>query len=208
VYSLIGRNGAGKTTLVKTLMGLVKTRAGSIRFQDHEVRTEGAAARARRGIGYVPQGRGIFGHLTVSENLEIGASIGGSQTAQEINKAREEIHELFPRLQARAKQKAGTLSGGEQQQLAIGRVLVGNPSLILLDEPSDGVQPNIIQEIGEIIKQVRSDHGLTIVLVEQNLDLISSVADRCGVVDKGTVEVHIDPQEVEDPEVARKYLAI
>ena len=114
----------------------------------------------------------------------------------------------FPILKERQAQKAGSLSGGEQQQLAIGRVLVGHPELVLLDEPSEGIQPSIVQSIGEIIKRLRAEVGLTFVIVEQNLDLINAVADRCLVIDKGSIVARLDPAELADPEIARKYLAI
>ena len=204
IVAVIGRNGVGKTTLMKTLIGLIRGFAGSIEFRGQEVSRIPAARRAQLGMGYVPQGRGIFARLSVGDNLRMGERVGGKGDPAEYDR----VHQFFPILKERQSQKAGSLSGGEQQQLAIGRVLVGHPELILLDEPSEGIQPNIVQSIGEIIKRLRDEIGLTVVIVEQNLDLISAVADRCLVIDKGSIIAHLEAGEIADPDVARKYLAI
>ena len=204
IVAVIGRNGVGKTTLMKTLVGLIRGFAGTVEFRSQDVTRMRAAERAQLGIGYVPQGRGIFARLSVADNLRMGEQIGGRGKAPDYGR----VHEYFPILKERQAQKAGSLSGGEQQQLAIGRVLVGHPELVLLDEPSEGIQPSIVQSIGEIIKRLRAEVGLTFVIVEQNLDLISAVADRCLVIDKGSIIARLDPAELADPEIARKYLAI
>ena len=204
IVAVIGRNGVGKTTLMKTLVGLIRGLTGTVEFRSQDVTRMRAAERAQLGIGYVPQGRGIFARLSVADNLRMGEQIGGRGKAPDYDR----VHEYFPILKERQAQKAGSLSGGEQQQLAIGRVLVGHPELVLLDEPSEGIQPNIVQSIGEIIKRLRTEVGLTFVIVEQNLDLINAVADRCLVIDKGSIIARLDPAELAAPEIARKYLAI
>jgi len=208
VFTLIGRNGSGKTTLMKTLVGHLQTREGKIRLKGNELQSLAPSQRARLGIGYVPQGRGIFGTLTVEENLRIGSAIGEPTDRESVESGCEEMYKVFPRLKARSRQRAGTLSGGEQQQLAIARVLVGRPSTILLDEPSDGVQPNIIDEIADFINQLKQDKQISILLVEQHLDLVRAVSDRCAVLDNGSIRESIDPAELDQPEVAKQYLAV
>jgi len=204
IVAVIGRNGVGKTTLMETLIGAIRAMQGRIVFKGKEVTRLAPSQRARLGIGYVPQGRGMFARLSVVDNLRMGERVGASGQAPNY----ERVYQFFPRLYERQSQKAGLLSGGEQQQLAIGRVLVGHPELVLLDEPSEGIQPNIVQAIGETVRRLRDEEGLTVVLVEQNLDLIHLVADRCVVIDKGTVVAHLTAEEIRDPEVARRYLAI
>lgn len=206
VLAVIGRNGVGKTTLMKTLIGLLPTMSGDIRFDGETLTGMTAARRAQRGVGYVPQGRGIFGRMTVGENLSTGETVGSASGKGGNNFDR--VFKFFPRLRERLSQKAGTMSGGEQQQLAIGRVLIGLPKLILLDEPSEGIQPNIIQEIGRIIRRLSAEEGLTVIMVEQNLELIEASADRCLVMDKGAIIAEIEPMALKDPQVAKKYLAI
>ena len=204
ILAIIGRNGVGKTTLMKTLIGMIRLVEGRIEFKDEDIGRFRPSRRAKRGIAYVPQGRGIFGRMSVTENLLLGQGVGGNHRKANYDRA----YGFFPFLKERGSQKAGSLSGGEQQQLAIGRVLVGHPELILLDEPSEGVQPNIVQEIGENIKRLAKQEGLTVIIVEQNLELIHSVADRCIVMDKGTIVAHLTAEEITDPEIARRYLAI
>ncbi|MBT6442293.1 MAG: ABC transporter ATP-binding protein [Alphaproteobacteria bacterium] len=204
IVAIIGRNGVGKTTLMKSLVGLISCAGGKIEFKSTDVTRMSAAKRARLGIGYVPQGRGIFTRLSVGDNLRMGEKVGNSSSSKNFDR----VFEFFPILKERQNQKAGSLSGGEQQQLSIGRILVGSPELILLDEPSEGVQPNIVQEIGRIIRRLRDDEGLTVVIVEQNLDLIYAVADRCIVMDKGTIVAELTANELREPDVARRYLAI
>lgn len=206
VLAVIGRNGVGKTTLMKTLIGLLPVMSGSIRFDGEDIAGMTAARRAQRGVGYVPQGRGIFGRMTVAENLASGETVGSTVGGTVRNFER--VFKFFPRLKERLAQKAGTMSGGEQQQLAIGRILIGSPKLILLDEPSEGIQPNIIQEIGRIIRRLSAEEGLTVIIVEQNLELIEASADRCLVMDKGAIIAEIEPRELSEPQTAKKYLAI
>jgi urea transport system ATP-binding protein len=178
---LMGRNGVGKTTLLKTVMGLLPARSGSIRFEGKELLGQPAEARARAGIGYVPQGREIFPLLTVEENLRIGLS-SRPDRAREIPPF---IFELFPVLKKMLRRRGGDLSGGQQQQLAIGRALVLDPRLLILDEPTEGIQPNIVQEIGDIILRLNRERGMTILLVEQKLPFARRIARRFCLLDRG-----------------------
>ncbi|MBJ90273.1 MAG: ABC transporter ATP-binding protein [Woeseia sp.] len=204
ILAIIGRNGVGKTTLMKTLIGGLRLSEGQIEYKGKSIGRLRPSHRAKLGIAYVPQGRGIFARMTVAENLLLGKGLGGYHRNPDYDRA----YKFFPFLKQRSSQRAGSLSGGEQQQLAIGRVLIGSPELILLDEPSEGVQPNIVQEIGDNIRLLAKQEGLTVIIVEQNLELINSVADRCIVMDKGTIVAHLTSNEIRDPMVAKKYLAI
>jgi branched-chain amino acid transport system ATP-binding protein len=204
ILAIIGRNGVGKSTLMKTLIGSISVTTGKIEFLGRDITFGRSASRARLGIGYVPQGRGIFGRMSVAENLALGQWVG--TTEGQPNYAR--TFEFFPILKERLHQRSGSLSGGEQQQLAIGRILVGAPRLILLDEPSEGIQPNIVQEIGRIICRLRNEQNLTVLVVEQNLDLIKAVADRCIVIDKGRVVAYLAQADIGDPDLAKRYLAV
>ena len=204
IVAIVGRNGVGKTTLLKTLIGELPCQGGDIEFRGRSMNAVPAAERAQLGIGYVPQGRGLFTGLSVEDNLRLGKLVGGRP--KEMNFER--VYGFFPILKTRLSQIAGTMSGGQQQQLSIGRILIGNPSIMLLDEPSEGIQPNIVQEIGEIIRRIRTEEKLTVIIVEQNLDLIQASADRCIVIDKGAIVDEILPSDLDDPEIARKYLAI
>lgn len=203
IVGVIGRNGAGKTTLMRCLIGLIRATRGTIAFQGSEITALTADARAREGIGYIPQGRDVFPQMTVEENLEVGKLIGGP----DARKLPDLVYSYFPRLKERRRQIAGTMSGGEQQQLAIGRALIGNPALILLDEPSEGVQPSIVQLICEALKSIRSDIGTTIVFVEQNLDTILAIAERCYVMEKGRIAATLSEDEI-DAEHVRAQLLI
>jgi urea ABC transporter ATP-binding protein UrtE len=203
IIAVIGRNGVGKTTLIKTIMGILPPMAGTIGFGASEITRLSATARARLGIGYVPQGRGIFTRMTVAANLALGAGIGHAERPD-----LQRVFSFFPILEKRLSQLAGSMSGGEQQQLAIGRILAGRPGIILLDEPSEGIQPNIVQDIARIVRRLRDEQGLTILLVEQNLTFIQAVADSCLVMDKGAIVARIAPDELSDPMIAQRYLAI
>jgi urea transport system ATP-binding protein len=178
---LMGRNGMGKTTLLKCIMGLQAARSGGIDFEGGDLLKCAAEQRARLGIGYVPQGREIFSHLTVEENLRIGLGMrkNGPRTVPD------RIFDLFPVLKKMLNRRGGDLSGGQQQQLAIGRALVLEPKLLILDEPTEGIQPNVVHEIGDIILRLNKDEGLTVLLVEQKLPFARRVASEFCILDKG-----------------------
>ncbi|MEJ0096467.1 MAG: ABC transporter ATP-binding protein [Methylocella sp.] len=204
IVAVIGRNGVGKSTLIKTLIGLLPTDAGSIRFRGAEISRMTPHLRARNGIGYVPQGRDVFPRMTVEENLRVGeTSLRGAATPDY-----ELIYQSFPILRERRRQTAGTLSGGQQQQLAIARVLIAQPTLVLLDEPSEGIQPSIVQDIARISVDLNHRTGVTIMLVEQNIDMIRAMAQRCYVMDKGHVIAELTSSMLDDRDTVRRYLAI
>ncbi|HEY9213858.1 MAG TPA: ABC transporter ATP-binding protein, partial [Ancylobacter sp.] len=188
IVAVIGRNGVGKSTLMKSLIGLVPAMDGSIVYRGEAIEGLAAHKRARLGVGYVPQGRDVFPRLTVAENIAVGAMLKRAVTQAD----RDRVLEYFPILKERWSQRAGTMSGGQQQQLAIGRVLIADPSLILLDEPSEGIQPNIVQDIARIMVELNRATGVTIVLVEQNIDMIRAMAQRCYVMDKGRIVAELD----------------
>jgi branched-chain amino acid transport system ATP-binding protein len=202
IVALIGRNGVGKSTLAKTIIGLQPLASGTIAFDGQDVSRLGARRRAQLGIGYVPQGRGIFGDMTVEENLRMGQLIGGGSRPLDY------AYDLFPILKERRNQFGGTLSGGQQQMLSIGRVLSGTPRLLLLDEPSDGIQPNIVEEIGELCLRLNAESGMPILLIEQNLDLILQCAKRCLVMEKGAIFATLEPSQLEDSDTARRALGV
>ncbi|MFT4099466.1 MAG: ABC transporter ATP-binding protein [Burkholderiaceae bacterium] len=205
VLAIIGRNGVGKTTLMKTLIGAVGVQRGEIRFDDQPIGGLRPHARARLGIGYVPQGRGIYAKLSVAENLYMGRRIGDGPIT-DAHYAR--IHGFFPILRERRAQMAGSMSGGQQQQLALGRALLGKPRLLLLDEPSEGIQPNIVHDMGVLVRRLSRQDRMAVIVVEQNLDLIRLMADRCLVIDHGEVIAELDPGRLADPGLASRYLAI
>lgn len=204
VVGVLGRNGVGKTTLMKTLIGLLPARGGRIAFRDEDVTRLGADRRARLGIGYVPQGRGIFPHMTVRDNLRMGGMISAATRSLDFDP----MFEYFPFLKERLNQRGGTLSGGQQAMLALARGLVGGPDLLLLDEPSDGVQPSIVQEIGGFIRSLNRDRGLTVLIVEQNIELMQTVATRAYALDKGRVVGAIEREELMDTERVATFLAV
>lgn len=205
IVAIVGRNGVGKTTLMKAIIGLLPPAQGTIAFAGRDVSTVAANERARLGMGYVPQGRGIFPGLTVEENLRMG---------ELINAAAGTVHppdvayQYFPRLAERRRQRAGTLSGGEQAMLAIGRVLVGQPALMLLDEPSEGLQPNLVQQIGDDLKRINAELGTPVLFVEQNIELVMSLSQRGYVMDKGQVRAALSGAEVADQAALIEHLAV
>ena len=204
IVSLVGRNGVGKTTTMRCLIGLLPATSGQIVFLGQPITELPADERARLGIGYIPQGRQVFPRMTVEENIAVSllASPGKDRRLTEL------VYQYFPILKERRRQSAGTLSGCEQQQLAISRALVGNPRLMLLDEPSEGIQPSIVEMICEVLKSVRDQLGTTILFVEQNLDTILAISERCYVVDKGTIVAEIGHEQLSTPEAVRQYLLI
>jgi branched-chain amino acid transport system ATP-binding protein len=202
IVGLIGRNGVGKTTAMRCLIGLLRASAGSIWLMGEDVTRRTADARARAGIGYVPQGRDVFPRMTVEENLVMGELVGGPRGRKLVDL----VYQRFPILVQRRRQMAGTLSGGEQQQLAIGRALIGNPSVMLLDEPSEGVQPSIVQMICVALRAVRDELGTTFLFVEQNLDTILDMGERCYVMDKGRIVAEIARGAVTEDSVRRQLL--
>lgn len=205
VVSIIGRNGVGKSTFVKTVIGLLPVKEGSISFPSGtDVSKWPAYRRARCGMAYVPQGHGIFPQLTVEENLKIGALINEKEKEENY----ERVYEYFPRIAERRKQTAGTMSGGEQAMLSIGRVLINKPDIILLDEPSEGVQPNIVFKIGEIIVKISREMGLTVLLVEQHFGLIQQVSERAYVMDKGVIVSELNKKQVNDYDQVKQYLSV
>ena len=204
IVSVIGRNGVGKTTLVRTVIGLVAARSGQIKFAGNNVTEISADKRAKLGIGYVPQGRDIFVDLTVQDNLRMGGFIGTKR--KELNY--DEVFEYFPFLKERFHQRGGTLSGGQQEMLAIARALINKPELILLDEPSDGVQPSIVEEIGQFLLHLKESSDVSVLLVEQNFDLLQSVSDRAYAMEKGTVADQLSVEDINNDDVLAAHIAV
>lgn len=188
IVCLVGRNGVGKSTTLKSIMGLVKTPSGSIKLDGEEIIKKKPYERASLGIGYVPQGRDIFSQLTVAENLDLGFQVkGGKVSKEEKEKTLNEMYELFPILKEFLHRKGGNLSGGQQQQLAIARALVSHPKLLILDEPTEGIQPSVIEDIASAIEKVNKQLGITVLIVEQYLDFVLGVSNRYYVLEKGNV---------------------
>ena len=203
VVGILGHNGMGKTTLLRTLMGYLPATAGTVSFDGRDITRLSPTARARAGIGYVPQGREIFGTLTVAENLRMGCLRRGD-AKQTIGS----ILEDFPRLTRLLDRSGGALSGGEQQLLALARCLCTAPKLILLDEPTEGIQPSIIEEMIETLLAVRRRRAVTIVLVEQNLNFISSLSERILILQKGEVTREVPPEIVRDRAMMDEFVGM
>ncbi|MEM2136041.1 MAG: urea ABC transporter ATP-binding subunit UrtE [Candidatus Jordarchaeaceae archaeon] len=200
IVSLIGRNGVGKTTLMKAIMGLIPIKRGDIFFKNMNIKSLPPDKRANLGIGYVPQGRGIFPYLTVRENLTVGIKRSNKWDM-------DEVLELFPMLKSIMNRLGGNLSGGQQQQLAIARVLLRKPKLILMDEPTEGIQPSIVSQIQEAIKKINKEKGVAILLVEQYLDFAMDVAEQVYIMDCGRIVFEGKVEELEDEQV-KNYLTI
>ena len=200
---LMGRNGVGKTTLLKSIMGLLPTSSATITYDGNDLTDQPCELRACKGIGYVPQGREIFTQLSVEENLRVGLLSGGDG----LREIPELVFEIFPVLKQMLHRRGGDLSGGQQQQLAIGRALSLNPKLLILDEPTEGIQPNIVHEIGDIIIYLNQERGMTILLVEQKLPFARRVAQQFYILDKGR-NVAADKMENLEEEVIDQYLKV
>jgi len=201
VTALLGRNGVGKSTLLRCLMGLVPIRSGEIAWNGESVADRRPEERVARGFGYVPQGREIFPRLTVEENLKVGAA------ARSDDSIPLSIEELFPVLKSMRGRRGGDLSGGQQQQLAIGRALMGGPKLLILDEPTEGIQPSIIEEIGRVIRRLARERGLAILLVEQYYDFARRLADSYAVMSRGEI-VAAGPASEMDAKDVRSLIAV
>ena len=205
IVTLIGGNGAGKTTTLRTISGLLRSKSGRIAFLGQDITTMPSHQIVARGLCQVPEGRMIFSNLTVDENLSMGAYL--ESDAARAAKNREYVFSVFPRLKERVKQMAGTLSGGEQQMLAIGRALMGNPKFLMLDEPSLGIAPRLISTIFEKIVEINRTHGITILLVEQNANLALEVSSRAYVLETGRVVMQGPSSTLRtDPQLKATYL--
>ena len=202
VVCLMGRNGVGKTTLLKTLMGLICARSGRISLEGRDITHLPPDVRARAGIGYAPQGREIFPHLTVAENLRVGL-----QAQRKADTVPEEIYDLFPVLKSMLGRKGGVLSGGQQQQLSIARALITGPKLLVLDEPTEGIQPSIILDIERILRELKARKTFSILLVEQYLEFAVNLADRFYIMQKGTIVSEGTVEELKG-ELVKKHLTV
>jgi urea transport system ATP-binding protein len=203
VVCLMGRNGVGKTTTLKSIMGIVKPLSGKITMAGKSLDGVSPDGRARSGLAYVPQGRDIFPHLSVWENLHISLIVHGRRDEGQMDR----MYELFPVLKTMLTRKGGVLSGGQQQQLAIARALLTNPKVLMLDEPTEGIQPSIIEQIGETLKRIRKEENISILLVEQYLDFALDVADSFYIMDRGAVVAEGPIANLND-EVVRKHLTV
>jgi branched-chain amino acid transport system ATP-binding protein len=201
---VLGHNGMGKTTLLKALMGFLPATGGRVRFAGADITAAPPHARARLGIGYVPQGREIFPGLTVLENLRMGCAKEPGDDKAIIGP----ILDDFPRLRPLLDRVGGALSGGEQQLLAIARCLCGRPRLVLLDEPTEGIQPSIIDEIVETLQRLRDRTGLTMILVEQNLDFIAALSERVLIIQKGTITQEVRPSDLGDADLVGEFIGV
>jgi branched-chain amino acid transport system ATP-binding protein len=201
---ILGHNGMGKTTLLKALMGFLPSTAGRVSFDDTDITRAEPYQRSRRGIGYVPQGREIFPNLSVSDNLRMGCVKAAGGDRERIASVLED----FPRLRHLLDRPGGALSGGEQQLLAMARCLCGGPRIVLLDEPTEGIQPSIIDEIVETLQRLRRKSGLTMILVEQNLDFIAALSQRVLIIQKGTITREALPGDLADPGLVGEFIGV
>ncbi|MFZ5778609.1 MAG: ABC transporter ATP-binding protein [Pseudomonadota bacterium] len=200
---ILGHNGMGKSTLLKTLVGQLPATGGAIRFADADITRAPSHKRARLGLGYVPQGRQIFPGLSVLDNMRMGAASAGLG-----DEVLDEVIESLPRLKPILGRAGGVLSGGEQQILALARCLCGHPKLVLLDEPTEGIQPSIVDEIIEILLGLKTRHSLTIVLVEQNLEFIRRLSDRVLIIQKGRITGEIPPDKLQDDALVAEFVGM
>jgi urea transport system ATP-binding protein len=201
---ILGHNGMGKTTLLKTLSGILPATAGRVRLAGEDITRLASHERTRRGLGYVPQGREIFAGLSVLGNLRFAAAAKGRADPDAIERVLAE----FPRLKPLLDRPGGALSGGEQQLLALARCLVQAPRVLLLDEPTEGIQPSVIEMIGDKLAQLRQRHRLTTILVEQNLDFIKALSDRVLIIQKGRIVREVQPAELEDPAMVTEFIGV
>ncbi len=201
---ILGHNGMGKSTLLRTLMGYLPATGGRVSLAGRAITGLSPTARARAGMGYVPQGREIFPGLSVHENLRMGCLIGGAPEQERID----EILAVFPRLKAYLDRPGGALSGGEQQLLALARCLCANPRIVLLDEPTEGIQPSIIEEIMDTLRELGRSRGLTVLLVEQNLNFIASLSRRVLILKKGTITGEVPPDIARDRTLMDEYVGM
>jgi len=204
VLGVLGRNGMGKSTLIRCLSGLIRPDAGRIAFEGRDVTALASHERARLGMTTVVQGRGMFAKLTVRESLEMGRIASGRARRSRVD----EVLDYFPRLRERLHQRAGTLSGGEQQMLAIGRGLMTDPRLMLLDEPSDGIMPVLVHQIADILLAINRNEQMTLVIVEQNVPMLFRMTDRFIILEKGQVVAQGSREQIAASEVMKEYLAI
>jgi len=202
IVGVLGHNGMGKTTLLRTLMGEIRATGGSIRFEGEDITRLAMHRRARLGIGYVPQGRDIYPQLSVMDNLRMGEIVRGGQSAVP------ELLEYFPVLEGLMERPGRALSGGEQQILALARCLAGRPRLLLLDEPTEGIQPSIVDQIQAKLAELTAALDLTVLLVEQNLRFIAALAERVLIMQKGTIVAQIAPEQLSDQAIVDEYLGI
>ncbi|WP_226575894.1 urea ABC transporter ATP-binding subunit UrtE [Acuticoccus sediminis] len=201
IVAVMGRNGMGKTTLMKSLMGLVPVKSGTIAVGGVDVTAMKSHLRVASGLAYVPQGRQIFSTMTVQENIETGLTVTGRTDVPQ------EIYDLFPVLLEMRRRRGGNLSGGQQQQLAIARALAANPSVLLLDEPTEGIQPSIIRDMARTLRQIRDERGLSVVVSEQVLSFALDVADRILVIENGTI-AHESPRDGVDEAAVARFLSV
>lgn len=212
---IIGRNGVGKSTLIKAICGYLPLNKGHVILSDTDISEANPSRRARLGIAYVQQGHGILADLTVKENLELGYRLGQTRAknlASDGSRAPlmsyEDVYDLFPRLHERRNQRAGTLSGGEQACLAISRGVLSEPKILILDEPSEGLQPNLVDRIGEVINDLVKNYNLSVLLVEQNIGLIQMSTHICYALDKGIVAGILDANQIQQDEIIQQYLIV
>jgi branched-chain amino acid transport system ATP-binding protein len=201
---ILGHNGMGKTTLMKALMGYLPATAGQVSLDGIDITREPPATRARRGLGYVPQGREIFPALSVHENLRMGCLLAKADERSTIDR----VLATFPRLTPLLERPGDALSGGEQQLLALARCLCGGPRVILLDEPTEGIQPSIVEEIIETLQALRASHNLTMILVEQDLQFIAALADRVLIIQKGAITREVRPEEITDADLVSEFVGM